>query len=113
MLKRGRGALVLPHLNDVFVDVNQWDLAIRLVEIGQFDVLAKHLHHFKKRSLDIYIADALAQAGYGDEVMSMYKIFLCPPDDLRVIVTSGLGRYVEREQYALKENLSQPYVTSG
>ena len=100
LAEEGKGALVLPHLNDVFANVEQRLFAVKLLK-GQTAALAEHLHRFKKRSLDIYIADALAQAGYGDEVMNKSDTFSCPPDELKSIVTSGLGGYDEREEKAL------------
>ena len=106
LVEQGDGALVLPHLNDIFVSTNQHDLAKRLIDMGQIDVLAEHLHYFKKRSLDIHTAGALIQAGYKDQVMSMPGIFLCPFAELNRIATLSLRKYLKEGGDELKAAIS-------
>ena len=106
LVEQGDGALVLPHLNDIFVSTNQHDLAKRLIDMGQIDVLAEHLHYFKKRSLDIHTAGALIQAGYKDQVMSMPGIFLCSSAELNRIATLSLRKYLKEGGDELKAAIS-------
>ena len=72
LAEQGNGALVFSHLNDVFADVNQQDLARKLIETRQTDMLTEHFYCFKKQSLGIYIAYALIRAGHREEEVMEY-----------------------------------------
>ena len=117
LAESGKGQFVFENHKDAFRGafngINQHDFAKELIDYGYIKILAENIKCFETNSLDIHIAGALADAGYGKEVLDpdnsrlFYQVSM---NDLRYAAEHGDAAMAEKVKQRLIDQLKEENI---